>query len=387
MIRGLFVGVDRYKPPVNRLTCAVADAQALGSLFEDSLDGQFKTLLDDDATRANILQELEALATASADDFVIVTFSGHGTDDHRLVPADVDVADLPNSCVSLDELAERLDRIPATQLLVVLDCCFSGGFGGARVFAPAVQRSVAEDRTAVEALVRGSGRIVITASGSGEPAFETVEFGHGLLTYYLVTGLQGRDGLGSAGRIPIFDLFQFVMSGVVDAATRIHQIQTPTIYGSLEGAPTLAILAPGVHYAAAFPTRVRTPATSDWQSLDSYGFSDELLASWRAAMSGLNELQIKSINEYGVLDSKSLLVVAPTGAGKTMVGELAAMKVVANGSRAVMLLPLKALVNDKYEYMTKTYGREVQVVRATGDNSDQVRSDPVRSIRHCLADL
>ena len=372
MIRGLFVGVDRYKPPVNRLTCAVADAQALGSLFEDSLDGQFKTLLDDNATRANILQELEALATASADDFVIVTFSGHGTDDHRLVPADVDVADLPDSCVSLDELAERLDRIPATQLLVVLDCCFSGGFGGARVFAPAVQRSVTEDRTAVEALVRGSGRIVITASGSGEPAFETVEFGHGLLTYYLVTGLQGRDGLGSAGRIPIFDLFQFVVSGVVDAATRIHQTQTPTIYGSLEGAPTLAILAPGAHYAAAFPTRVRTPATSDWQSLDSYGFSDELLASWRAAMSGLNELQIKSINEYGVLDSKSLLVVAPTGAGKTMVGELAAMKVVANGSRAVMLLPLKALVNDKYEYMTKTYGREVQVVRATGDNSDQV---------------
>ena len=371
-LRGLFVGIDAYTPPVNRLSCAVADAQALSGLFQDSLEGEFKTLLDDEATRAGIRRELDALEASSEDDFVIITFSGHGTDDHRLVPVDADVHDLASSCISLQELAERLDRIPAKRLLVILDCCFSGGFGGARVFAPATTRSAIEDRSSVDALARGRGRVVITASGAGEPALETVEFGHGLLSYFLVSGLQGHDGLGSAGRIPLLDLFQYVMDGVVAAAGRIRQIQTPTLYGSVEGAPTMPILKAGSHFAVAFPDRVRSPATSDWPSLESYGFSSGLLNAWSIAMPGLNDLQLSAINNYGVLDRKSLLVVAPTGAGKTMVGELAAMRAVAEGSRAVILLPLKALVNDKHEYMTRTYGTEVQVVRATGDYSDQV---------------
>lgn len=371
-IRGLFVGIDRYGTPINRLSCAVADARALGSLFTDTLDGDFDIVLDAEATQDEIRARLTALEASVEDDFVIVSFSGHGTDDHRLVPVDADVDDLSGSCISLEELAERLDRIPAARLLVILDCCFSGGFGGARVFAPAAQRSLVEDRSSVEALARGTGRVVITASGAGEPAFETVEFRHGLLSYFLVNGLQGRDGLASAGRVSLLDLFQYAMDGVVSAAARMHYVQTPTLYGSVEGAPTLAVLAPGATYAAAFPDRIRGRATSDWRSLESYGFAPSLLDAWAAAMPGLNELQLQAINDFGVLDGRSVLVVAPTGAGKTMVGELAAMRAVADGSRAVLLLPLKALVNDKYDYMTRTYGDEVQVVRATGDNSDQV---------------
>jgi len=372
MIRGLFIGIDRYQPPVNRLACAVADARALNSLFQDSLQGEFKALLDDKATRSAIEAELQALESCSPDDFVIITFSGHGTDDHRLVPVDVDVQDLSQSCISLGDLADRVDRIPAHQLLVILDCCFSGGFGGARVFAPTVQRSMIEDRSSVMALTRGNGRVVITASGAGEPALETVEFGHGLLSHYMLVGLQGKSGLASADRIPLLELFNYAMREVVAAAARVDHVQTPTLYGSVEGSPTLPVLTPGKSYATAFPNRVRQPATIDWQSLAAYGFSDVLLAAWGAAMPGLNPLQLKAINDYEVLDGKSLLVVAPTGAGKTMVGELAALKAVADGSRAVMLLPLKALVNDKYEYMSRVYGDEFQIVRATGDNSDQV---------------
>jgi replicative superfamily II helicase len=98
----------------------------------------------------------------------------------------------------------------------------------------------------------------------------------------------------------------------------------------------------------------------------------DVLEAWSLAMPGLNDLKLAAINQYGVLDSRSVLVVAPTGSGKTMIGELAAMRAVADGSRAVMLLPLKALVNDKFDYMSRTYGGSVKTVRATGDISDQV---------------
>jgi len=371
-VRGLFIGIDRYPVPINRLTCAVADARAIGSLFEDTLDGEYRFLLDNEAGRDAVLRALGELSQADEGDLVVITFSGHGTDDHRLVPVDADAGDLRATCIGLDEVAAALDAIPSRQLLVVLDCCFSGGFGGARVFAPTQTRSVTEDRSSVEALARGSGRIVITASGPGEPAHETVEVGHGLLSNFLIDGLQGMNGLAKANRVAVLELFNYAMQRVMSAAERMRSVQTPTLYGSIDGAPTLAVLSPGARYAAAFPSRVRLPATSDWKSLAGVGFSDAVLHSWQRTMPGLNDLQTRAINDYGVLDGKSLLVVAPTGAGKTMIGELAAVKAVAEGSRAVMLLPLKALVNDKFLYMNDTYGDQMQVVRATGDNSDQV---------------
>ena len=89
-------------------------------------------------------------------------------------------------------------------------------------------------------------------------------------------------------------------------------------------------------------------------------------------MPGLNQLQLKAINEFGVLDGKSLLVVAPTSSGKTMIGELAAVREAEAGGRAIMLLPMRALVNDKYDYMRQMYGDHLTVVRATGEYSDEI---------------
>ncbi len=372
MLRGLFIGIDRYASPVTRLTCAAADAIALASLFADTHMGEVVQVLDEAATGEGIRAALVKLQEAAEDDVVIVSFSGHGTEDHELVPIDVDVDDLAGSCIPLGQLAELLDQIPSKHLIVILDCCFSGGFGGGRVFAPTQTRSLLEDRTELEGLARGSGRIVITASGAGEPALETSEFGHGLLSHFVIRGLQGMDGVGRDGRIPLTDLFSYVMKGVLDAADRMREVQTPTLYGSIEGAPSLQQLVAGPAYGNAFPSRVRPPATAEWSSLVPYGLRQQYLDIWAAEMPGLNDLQLQAINEHGLLDGGSSLVVAPTGAGKTMIGELAAMQAVSNGGRAVMLLPLRALVNDKYEYMSRVYGESMTTVRATGEYGDQV---------------
>src|SRR5262245_44381999 len=117
MLLGLFIGIDRYRPPVPRLSCAVNDALALAGLFEDTLGGNVRRLLDDDATADHIRSALAALEGSDPDDLVIITFSGHGTEDHRLVPVDVDPADVAGSCIALTELAEAVDRIPARNLL------------------------------------------------------------------------------------------------------------------------------------------------------------------------------------------------------------------------------------------------------------------------------
>ena len=369
MMRGLFIGIDHYKTPVNRLTCATNDAQALSALFEDTLDGEVALLVDDAATRQNILEELTLLSDSHPDDLVVVSFSGHGTPDHDLVPVDVDPCQR-SSMLPLDDIASMLDRVPAEQLLVILDCCFSGGFGGERVFAPTAERAMIEDRTSLAHL--GRGRVVITASDAGEPALETAQLRHGLLTYHLLVALQGPAELGDEPHLPLPLLLQFATRAVMDEAARLGAVQTPTVYGSIRGDARLPKLIPGERWAALFPSRSRPPATIDWGSLSPYGLPQAAIERWKLQMPSLNELQLEAINGCGVLDGANLVVVAPTSSGKTLIGELAAVKAGTRGGRSVILLPLKALVNDKYEAFRSTYGDELEIVRATGDHADQI---------------
>lgn len=372
MLRGLFIGIDKYKAPINRLSCARADALALSSLFRDNSDGEVELLADADATRQGILDALKELQHVNEDDLVVISFSGHGTEDHRLVPADAVADDLTSTCIPLDDLAVCLDAIPSKQLVVILDCCFAGGFGGARAFAPSSTRSTMEDRQVIERLIRGDGRVVLTASGKGEPALETQQYGHGLLTYHLLEALQGVGKSAQSDGIPLLVLLDHITTHVLDSAKLLGEIQTPTLYGSIEGAPALPRLTPGPSYAAAFPGRVRPPAVEAWDSLLPYGFSEAVIDRWSAAMPGLNQLQLSAINDFGVLDGKSLVVVAPTSSGKTMIGELAAVREAEAGARAIMLLPLRALVNDKYDYMRRMYGDHLTIVRATGEYADEI---------------
>jgi len=81
--------------------------------------------------------------------------------------------------------------------------------------------------------------------------------------------------------------------------------------------------------------------------------------------------QLDAINEFGVLSGEHLVVVAPTSSGKTMIGELAALKGVVERRRALFLLPLKALVADKWRHFEAVYGSfGLRTIEATGETDD-----------------
>jgi helicase len=91
----------------------------------------------------------------------------------------------------------------------------------------------------------------------------------------------------------------------------------------------------------------------------------------KGAIPTLNQLQLDAINEFGVLAGEHLVVVAPTSSGKTMIGELAALKGVAERKRALFLLPLKALVADKRRHFEAVYGGfGLRIFEATGETDD-----------------
>ncbi len=67
-------------------------------------------------------------------------------------------------------------------------------------------------------------------------------------------------------------------------------------------------------------------------------------------------------------NGKSVVVCAPTGAGKTCIGEFAIIKALKNNEKIFYTTPLKALSNQKFSDFQKKYGKE-NVGLLTGDTS------------------
>ena len=87
----------------------------------------------------------------------------------------------------------------------------------------------------------------------------------------------------------------------------------------------------------------------------SYGFPFEL-----------DDFQKEAVNYID--EGKSVVVCAPTGAGKTVIAEHAVHRALENGSRVFYTTPLKALSNQKFNDFGAKYGYD-KVGLLTGDTS------------------
>ena len=80
----------------------------------------------------------------------------------------------------------------------------------------------------------------------------------------------------------------------------------------------------------------------------------------------LDEFQLRACQ--AVEEGKGVLVAAPTGAGKTIVGEFAVHLALSTGRKAFYTTPIKALSNQKYHDLVRRHGVD-QVGLLTGDAS------------------
>lgn len=366
-IRATFIGIDRHQDTrVRELTGARRDATALYSLFADTLaDIDADLMVDGDATHARVLEVIERrLSSAAEDDVVILSFSGHGTRDHRLVLFDTTLESLKSSTIAMADLAHAFKRSKARAILCILDCCFSGG-ASAKVIE---DTPITRDTLSLLELT-GEGRILFAASNVNEPAYEMPGHRHGLLTKALIEELQTADD-----RIDLLAATANILERVRAEAARLGVTQTPVFAGSVTGGLYFPRFTAGDRFKAAFPEYAGIRVTSAMTDLAVFGLDADVLTEWENRFGGgLNELQIEAVNDYRVMEGQSLTVVAPTSSGKTFVGELAALKAVHDGRKAVFLLPYKSIVNEKFEEFHALYRDRLgmRVVRCSGDYTDQ----------------
>lgn len=366
---GLFIGIDYFESPAFRqLSYAKRDATSLCALFLDNFGENAKVVLDADATKDRVVTEVGQIASASSDDdIVVITYSGHGTPDRHVAARDTDPERPEETALSHDWLMAMITKIRARVLLVVLDCCYSGSaVSGVLVGEEGSNRSVATMPTEVT----GEGRLVLAAAE--HVAKEKLALGHGLLTYHLLKALLGEPSVRDGDRVSLLKLADYVVRSVAEHKPNPGQAAQTARMAGQAGNVVLPILRPGKRFRAVDEELTPIRVTSAFSSFEEHGIPAPLIDAWQARYRSLNALQVAAVNDGGLMLGANLLVSAPTAAGKTLVGEIAAMRAVAKGGRAVFLLPTRALVNEQYEQYSATYqAAGVRVIRVTGELRDQ----------------
>ncbi|WP_417512462.1 caspase family protein [Microbacterium sp.] len=183
MKRALVVGIDYYDQ-YNALAGCANDARALHPLLarnEDvtvNLDCRIVTASDPSTrvTRDELLPMIDATLAPGAE-FALFYFAGHGAPvrgDVALVTSD-GTEHTPG--VQFSEVLERITESPVQEIVVILDCCFSGG-----------ATTVGALGTALANLRPGLS--VLTASRNDQTSAET-PVGRGLFSTYLEGALDG----------------------------------------------------------------------------------------------------------------------------------------------------------------------------------------------------
>jgi len=98
---------------------------------------------------------------------------------------------------------------------------------------------------------------------------------------------------------------------------------------------------------------------------------DLLKVITKAGISTFTPAQVKALKS-GLLRQHSLLVCTPTASGKTLIAEMAAVTSIIRGiGKAVYIVPLKALANEKYKDFQKRYGHLFKIALSIGDIDKQ----------------
>lgn len=181
MKRALLVGIDSYDN-FSPLGGCVNDVNALEPLLARSEDNspnfncQKRTSDIERVERRKLLQAIDALLAPGAD-VALFYFAGHGAESDNDVTLVTQDGDSNDYGVSLSTILGKVQSSSIREVVVMLDCCFSGGAGG----VPQLGDNVS---------VLRSGVSLLTASRSDQTAAESFS-GHGLFSTYLCGALEG----------------------------------------------------------------------------------------------------------------------------------------------------------------------------------------------------
>lgn len=194
-------------------------------------DSQVKLLIDEDATRKQMLDAMRSIfLKADENDVVLFYFSGHGLKGSFL-PYDYDGY---NNRVLHEEITNLLDLSRAKHKLVIADACHSGSLLAQR---NAFQSSLNKYYEAFE-LTKGGTALLMSSKGE-EFSLEDGGLRSGIFSHFLVRGLKGAANANDDKIITISELYNYVYQKV---RAYTGNVQTPALTGDYDADLPVAII-------------------------------------------------------------------------------------------------------------------------------------------------
>jgi WD40 repeat protein len=235
----LAIGVNDYKGlgPMCGGSCdlrfSVADARALADAVEKRLGPSHtrvvKRLLvnggavQDAPTASNIMDAVELLRQTKPNDTVVLFIAGHGINDgpdYRFVPTDAEWMDgaLRGSRVVPWQILQSAIEAAKGRRLLFVDTCHASNAYNQRLGNAAYHANI----------------IAYTATRFDQEALEDERLGHGIFTYAVVEGLEGKGALGARRQISTRELASYVVERVGELAKALNRQQEPQYFRGLD---------------------------------------------------------------------------------------------------------------------------------------------------------
>lgn len=366
-MRAVFIGAGRHEAPdIQEIPGASRDARFLAAALQDGEpEAQITCLTDAQATCAACQSAVQEAFEASHNDCVFVAVSGHGRPDGAILLFDSDPR-ADDTGFSLDALVAMARDAGARRVVLLLDCCFSGG-----VSARAWSEDPLNGLSVKDKVQATNGVVILSACRADEEAYNDPASRHGLLTLATLDTLSATsDTTGALNRLGA------IGDAVAGRAAAMGRMQTPVIVSEIDADFELPRLKKGAAFNDLNGNPAAIPAKESVSALTEQGFPNDVISAWSDRFETLNALQLTAINAHGLLKGQSLLVSAPTSSGKTFLGELAAAKAMLAGEKVAYLAPYRAIVTEKSDEFDALYGETLgfRVKRASGDWRDD-RSD------------
>jgi uncharacterized caspase-like protein len=237
----LVVGVGKFKNGITPLQYSVRDATLFYRfLLEQAGFTKNNTyfLADQNATSSSIVKYLNGIRnTAQEDDLVVVYMSSHGTPPDKfggvyIVTYDTEVNPRErvwHTAVAETALKDFVENLRARRLVMVLDTCYSNGayraipgflppggkslgvggenegygvstaqgkrlFGAKDIVLEDQPKQAASSGKSIDGSQESYGKVLISASSSGEKSWESDQLRNSVFTYYFVDGMKRYDG-------------------------------------------------------------------------------------------------------------------------------------------------------------------------------------------------
>ena len=248
------IGVDKYPGLGNTcgasghescdLSFAGADARALVEAVEKRLAPSHTNVVKrvlvngggarDSPTATNILDAIDLLKQAKETDTVLLFISGHGFNDgpnYRFLPTNAEWAanalsgagsaargltpingdwaggNLRSATVVPWQILQEAVETAKGRRILLIDTCHAGNAYNQRIGNAAYHANI----------------IAYTAARFDQEALEDAKLGHGLFTYAMVEGLDGKGGLGAKRQISTKELADYVTKRVEELAKTLNR--------------------------------------------------------------------------------------------------------------------------------------------------------------------